>query len=156
MPPADPLGKQAPFWLMLFGLAAFSAGVYGLLEGSVQTPSAFLLSGRIERASQPAGYWLLTLAYLVAGATFLLLAWRRRHEPAFEGEPQAPRAPQPGWARALAWIGVVFGALMLGAGIWAHFTMDPIISLFFVALFGGGGLCLLLAGAGYLVTGRLQ
>ena len=154
--PADRLGNQAPFWLLLFGLAAFSAGFYGLLEGSVQTPSAFLLSGRIERASQPAAYWLLTLAYLAAGAMFLLLAWRRRHEPAFEGEAEMPRAPQPGWARALAWTGVVFGALLLGAGIWAHFAIEPIISLFFVALFGGGGLCLLLAGAGYLVTGRLQ
>lgn len=150
----NPLPKQAPFWLLLFGIAALAAGLEGLLADSVATPVAHGLSGRLDRAAQPAAYWLLTAAYLIAGPFFLRLAYLRHREPAEDGEPAPPRPASPPWARALAWLGAVSGTLLVAGGVWAHFALGPIVSLPFVAILGGGGLLIGLACVGYLVTGR--
>jgi len=151
----DQFQKQAPFWLLLLGIAALGAGIYGLIDGVVQTPSAALISGTIERADQPGAYWLLTLGYLAAGVTFLLLAYRGYREPRVESEPE-PRPARPRWARGLAWIGLVLAATLLAAAAAFNFTLDPIIRIPFVVIFGGGGLMIGLASLGYLLTGRLD
>ena len=152
----NPLPKQSPFWLLLFGLAALGAGIEGLLSDAVAVPSTIGVSGRLAREAQPGGYWLLTVSYLVAGAFFLGLGYRQHREPSAESAPEPPPPVQPRWARILAWIGVVFGAVLVLAGVMAHFTMDPIINLPFVVILGGGGFLIGLPSVGYLVTGRLQ
>jgi hypothetical protein len=146
---------QSRGWLVLLGIAGLGAGLLALVEAAVEVPGAFLLSGRIERAAQPGAYWLLTLSYLVIGAFFLYVVLGRRDDlmPVVE---EKPRRPSPGWARALAWVGVIVGVLFLAAAVFFQLAMDPIISLPFVGFCGAAGLFFTLTAIGYLVTGRVQ
>lgn len=154
----DEMFNRMPRWfLLLLAVAMLALGVDGLFSGVVETPSSYaFLRQDLSRATQPLQYWSLLLAYLAGGGIFLAAALRRYRQPEDSWEPPPP-APRPrGLLRALAWLGVGVGVLMVGAGVVAHFMMDPIIGLFFVAGLVGGGLMIGLAGAGYLVTGRLQ
>jgi hypothetical protein len=132
--------------------------VQALLAGAVEVPaSSTLRRGQIARADNPSLYWLLVLAYAVGGALFLATAWRRyRQAEDMDYESPPPPPPQPAWAKALAWLGVACGTLLLAAAVWFHFALDPIMSLPFVFLSATGGLSIGLASVGYLVTGRLQ
>lgn len=151
--------RRIPRWfVLLLGLALAALVVQALITGIVETPSSYaFLRSHAGRAEQPGTYWALVLAYAALAALFLFTAWRRyRAAQDVDYEPPPPPPPQPPWARALAWIGVVAGVLLTAAGVWCHFTLDAIISLPFVAFFGGSGLFIGMASAGYLATGRLQ
>ena len=104
--------------------------------------------------ADPLGYWLLTLSCIFLGPLFLWGGFLRHRGVIADAAPEPP-PPRPAWARGLAWIGVAAGVALLAAAVAAHLTMDPIISLWFVAVLGGGGLVITLASVGYLVTGRL-
>jgi len=156
-----PLFSRLPRWfVLLLGVAAAALAIQGLLAGVVETPSSHaFLRTRIARAEQPGLYWALVSLYAAAAAVFLGAAWQR-----FRGAPDAadgaPATPEPspprGLARAFAWAGVLGGVLLVAAAVAAHLLLDPIISLPFVAVFGGAGLTVGLSALGYLVTGRLQ
>ena len=149
--------RGVPRWfLLLLGVALAALAVQALVTGVVETPSSSaFFRGQLARADRPGPYWMLVLAY-AAGAALFLGAARRRYRHAQDDEYEPPPPPRPGWARALAWLGALLGALLLAAAAWCHFTLDPIISLPFVAFFGVGGLFIGLTSAGYLVTGRIQ
>ena len=146
---------QSRWWLLALGVAGLAAGLMGLVQGVVEVPSTFALSGKIERDAQPGAYWLLTLSYLFAGGFFLYVVLADRFDLVPIRE-ERPRPPAPGWARGLAWTGVAIGGLFLGAAAWFHFNMDPIVSLPFVLFSGAAGTFFALTGIGYLVTGRLH
>jgi hypothetical protein len=58
--------------------------------------------------------------------------------------------------RALCWVGLAFSIFLIGAGIYAHFTMEPLMRIFFVFIPVGGGLLIGLWCLGYLITGKWQ
>ena len=154
----DEMLNRMPRWfLLVLALALLGLGVQGLVSGVVETPSSHaFLRHDVDRAAQPLQYWGLLVTYLVAGGLFLVAALRRYRQPEDTWQP-APDLPRPrGALRVLAWLGVLIGALLAAAGVAAHFLFDPLISLPFVVMLGGGGLMVGLACAGYLVTGRLQ
>lgn len=152
------LARLPRWFVLLLGVALAALAVQALLTGAAESPSSYaFLRARIPRADQPGLYWALVLLYAAAAASLLALAWQRfrsRHDDARDPPPPAPR-PR-GLPRALAWLGVLLGAVLTGAGVAAHFLFDPIIGVPFVALLCGGGLLVGLTCAGYLATGRLQ
>jgi hypothetical protein len=153
------LVNRLPRWfVLLLGVALAGLAVQALLTGVAESPSSHaFLRAQITRADTPGLYWALVLLYAAAAALFLVSAWQRFRSPRDDAyDPPVP-APRPhGVLRALAWLGVLAGLLLVAAGVAAHFLIDPIISLPFVAVLGGGGLAIGLACAGYLVTGRVQ
>jgi hypothetical protein len=140
-------------WLLAASLAG--AALLGLVEGVVPSPSSHggLFSSDISRAEQPALYWLLVITYAAGAVVFFAMAsGRLRLGPEGATAAAPPRAP-PAWARALAWGAIVCGVILIGVAVMFH-RLDPLMGLMFVAIFGGGGLFIALAGLGYLLTGR--
>lgn len=150
--------RGLPRWFVLaLALSLLALAAQALLTGVIESPSSYaFLRSEVTRAADPAEYWGLLVTYFVGGAALLVVALRRFQSAEDEYEPLPPPPPRPGWARALAWSGVAFSALLLaGAGYFA-IAGEPIISLPFVLFLGAGGLMIGFACAGYLVTGRIQ
>jgi hypothetical protein len=59
-----------------------------------------------------------------------------------------------GWMVGVAWAGVVFSVFLMGAAVWFHFTLDPIMRIPFVVLFGGAGVMIGLTSLGYVIRGN--
>jgi len=56
--------------------------------------------------------------------------------------------------RTLCWIGLVFSLVLIGLGIWMHFTIEPLMRIFFVGIPVVGGLLIGFWCLGYLITGK--
>lgn len=151
--------RGLPRWFVLvlaLGLLALAA--QALLTGVIESPGSYaFLRHEYTRDNNPTHYWGLLATYFVGGVALLAVAVRRFRADVDEYEPRPlPRLARPAWARALAWIGAAFSALLLASAACFAIAGEPIISLPFVMFFGAGGLVIGFACVGYLVTGRIQ
>lgn len=151
--------RGMPRWFILvLALGLLALAVQALLTGTIESPGSYaFLRSEFTRAGEPGPYWGLLVTYLFVGAVLLAVAIRRFRsaEDAYEPRP-LPRLARPAWARALAWIGVAFAALLLAGAAFFVVAGEPIIALPFVLFLGAGGLMIGFACVGYLVTGRIQ
>ena len=61
-----------------------------------------------------------------------------------------------GCLTGVAWVGVISSFFLIGAAVWFHHNLDPIIRIPFVLFCGGGGVMIGLGSLGYIVTARFQ